>query len=156
MDTPNRSSGAGSLVVTLIVGLVVGFVIAKVLAPVAPSPAPPTKGFVAQPCPSGTATTIVLDSSGQPQPSCVQTGVKYGETVSWATTPGYYPWVRFNNLVATPVLSSDQPSSSWNPLPTYTPGATFDYQLNVLPTKVAPPTAMTPTPQLYGRIIINK
>jgi hypothetical protein len=156
-ETKPRSS-IGWILVALVVGLILGFFFK------------PGKGkgggsvetlLGGDPCGGSSATSHEVDINDSNQP-CVETTLDStkSQTVVWSAPANYHPYVVFQNSgIPTPVVTGNTATSVFPAGPNNQPTAA--YIVNIVPTRTKlplPPNPVgqpTPTPGMYGRIIIR-
>lgn len=158
VDTGKPRSSIGWILVALIVGLIVGFLI----KPGKGKDGGPQALLGGDPCSStaGNTTSHEVDINDSNQP-CFSTNLSSTstETVVWSAPDKYHPYVVFQNpSIPTPVVSGNTATSIFPAGPSNQPTAA--YIVNIVPTQTKlplqnPAGQPTPTPGMYGRIIIK-
>jgi len=159
MDTV-ETKRTGPSVGWILIGLVVGLIVGLLVKGGSGSHQPAFLG--GDPCGSGSGGTnshqVDVNDANQP---CIDTNLDSTktETVVWSAPKDYHPYVVFRNPgIRTPVVSGNTATWVLPAGPNNQPTAA--YILNIIPTKTPLPPQYpvgqpTPTPGLYGRIIIK-
>jgi hypothetical protein len=154
MANEGSSSKAGLVIGALILGGVVGYLIGKL--PHGNGDGTQNTNLCATP---GNQILDITPTSGEP--SCAQATISEGagQQVVWQSEADTYPWIRFVDANTFPTLNIQGSTVRSGPVgPMVTPPGEFKYMINVLRKGTPTPEAKTPTPtpQTYGRIIINR